>query len=213
MGEEKLVWAEEKLTSSVLAQRASANPTLLQDLLEAISPHPKKPADRYPAFLTLLALAEAHPEILLPHWDDLVMLLYSSSSPTQYNASHILVTLFPADRLGRIDSLLPRLIELMGSDNVPLVSHITSLLGPIARARPAQRETITRTLLHIDQICRDSKHLEMVKSYAIESFSQYFDQIELPAPVLAFVWGACGSSSGRTRKAAQTFLQRWTQTA
>ena len=212
MGDDKVIWAGEKVSVSTLAERAAGSPQLFQELLDALSPHNKKPAERYPAFLALVCLAESHPERLLPHWDYFVGLLYSNSSPAQYNASQILVLLAPADSLGRIDVLLPRLIELMGSDNVPLVSHITSLLGPIARSRPAQREGITRTLLKIDQICHDSKHLEMVKSYAIDSFNQYFDMIETPAPVLSFVWGACGSSNRRTRKAAQTFLQRWTRT-
>ncbi len=86
--------------------------------------------------------------------------------------------------------------------------YIVKSSGKIARYKPELIEKITKILLDIEKI-HPGKQIELVKSAAIESLSEFFKFIENKKKVIDFVKKQINSSSPKTRKIAKDFLKKY----
>jgi hypothetical protein len=78
--------------------------------------------------------------------------------------------------------------------------------GRIADAKPNLQLSITKRLLSIDDTKHTEGHKELMKSYAIDSMAQYFDQSKDKTAIIEFVKSQVTSKSPRTRKSAKAFI-------
>ncbi|ODS35771.1 MAG: hypothetical protein A7315_05155 [Candidatus Altiarchaeales archaeon WOR_SM1_79] len=67
---------------------------------------------------------------------------------------------------------------------------------------------LTSRLLNIDKVLK-SKQKDLVGGYAIEAFSEYFEESEDKDMITEFVKKQLKSKSPRTRKKAKEFLEKW----
>jgi hypothetical protein len=63
--------------------------------------------------------------------------------------------------------------------------------------------------LGIDKTRHHPERRDLIKGYAIEAFSEYFEGAKNKKKVLEFVETQIKSKSPRTRKKAQEFLKKW----
>jgi len=192
-----------------IAERAIKEESVLQELLQGISPDTKKTQIRENSFKVLMLLSEQHPKALLSHWDYLIGLLKSDNGFSKYAAIHVIVMLVPADEQGRFEKAFNVYFSLLDDESVMVASHVAGTSGKIATAKPHLQARITKRLLDIDKTHFDAGRKGLVKSYAIEAFREYFDESQDKKKILAFVRKQLDSTSPKTRKMAKAFLQKW----
>jgi len=86
--------------------------------------------------------------------------------------------------------------------------HLASISGKIAKAKPELQSKITGKLLNIDNTHK-GKQKELIKAYAIEAFDDYYKEAENKNKIIEFVKKQLESSSPKTRKKAEEFLEKW----
>jgi hypothetical protein len=193
-----------------MADQASADERVLEELLNGISPVTKKMAIRENSFKALKLLSEQQPQTLLPHWNYLVSLLKSDNGFSKYAAIYLITALVPVDDRGRFEKAFNVYYDLLDDESVMVASHVAGTSGQIARAKPALQSKITQRLLAIDATHFDANRQGLIKSYIIAAFDEYFEESRDQSKILAFVHGQIDCASPKTRKKAKEFLKKWT---
>jgi hypothetical protein len=190
-----------------LARQALADPDVLQQLLDSLSPKNTDLKARERAFKALLPLAQAEPNALLPHWSALAALLKSDKAFSKYPAVHLIAALVPTDRQRRFDRAFNTYFGLLDDEAVSVAAHVARLAGAIAQARPDLEPRITRQLLALDRSHFGADRRDLVKSYALEAFTAVFAHSKQQVSMLAFARSMLKSKSPRAVKAAKAFLK------
>ncbi|MBN1454783.1 MAG: hypothetical protein JW945_00815 [Methanomicrobia archaeon] len=193
------------------AEKAITDKAALAELLAGILA--KNDEIREPSFKALLHISETHPEVLYPHWEYFAGLLVSKNTYLKYEAIYLIARLTIADTSRKFERIFETYYELLDDKSVIPASHAALNSGKIARAKPHLRTRITDRLLRIDDTHHEPERRELIKSYAIEAFDEYFEGAddEDKKMILEFVRGQVASSSPKTRKKAKAFLKTWDQ--
>ncbi len=193
------------------AERAVADKATLAELLAGILA--KKAEVREPSFKALLLITETHPEVLFPHWEYFAGLLVSKNTYLKYEAIYLIANLAVADTGRKFERIFETFYELLDDTSVIPASHAALNSGTIARAKPELRTRITDRLLRIGDTHHEPERRELIKSYVIAAFDEYFELAEEEDKelILEFVRGQVDSSSPKTRTKAKAFLKQWDQ--
>ncbi|MBU7013380.1 MAG: hypothetical protein HXS43_01000 [Theionarchaea archaeon] len=189
-----------------MAEKALRDREILSKLLECL--RSKTDVIRFNSFNVLLHISENHPEILYPSWDFFAELLSSSNSYSQYIGIYMIAALTNVDSEGKFENLFDTFYNILRGKKTMTASHVAAVSGRIAGNNPALESRITEKLLHID---RDhaGRQKELVKSYAIQAFDEYFEQSKEKQEIMEFVRKQLTSTSPRTQKAARRFIEKW----
>ena len=190
-----------------VAKEAIKDDDVLAELLDGILS--KKETIRYNSFKVLLLISEEHPELLCPKWDFFVGLLESDNTSHKYIAIYIIANLTRLDKENNFEKIFDKYYNLLDDKSIIPAGHVAGNSGKIARARPKLQTKITDKLLSIDETHHEPERRELIKGYAIESFSEYFEEAENKREIIEFVKKQLNSKSPRTRKKAKEFLEKW----
>jgi hypothetical protein len=189
------------------AHKALTDKAALTELLAGILS--KKDEIRSPSFKALLLISEEQPELLYPHWDYFAALLESNNTFLKYQAIYLIASLIKADTANKFERLFDTYYNLLDDKSIIPASHAALNSGKIAGAKPELQTRITDRLLRIDETHHEPDHKELIKSYVIEAFSEYFEAAEDKEMILEFVRKQLESGSPKTRKNAKEFLKKW----
>jgi hypothetical protein len=203
-----IILSDTKLDLDATSQIASSDPALLQMLLAGIAPVSQNTTLRYNCFRVLMRLAASHPFLLMPYWDFFVDELHDTRADQQYIGIRLIAELIPLDTAHRFDSIMDLYFGMLTTSGLINANQVAGVAGNIVLARPDLEQMITNILLAIQNPRLDDIRIGLVKSYAIESISQYFEKIEDPAPIFEFVLELLESPSPRARKAAASFIKK-----
>ena len=190
-----------------VAKEAIQDANVLAELLEGILS--KKETIRYNSFKVLLLIGEEHPELLHHKWDFFVGLLESDNTSHKYIAIYIIANLARWDKEKNFEKIFDKYYNLLNDKSIIPAGHVAGNSGKIARAKPELQARITDKLLSIDETHHKPERRELIKGYAIESFSEYFEEAENKREIIEFVRKQLNSRSPRTRKKAKEFLKKW----
>ncbi len=199
---------EKNLDVEKLAERALKDEGALLELLKGVSPETKNANERYNSFRALIMIGEQSPETLYSRWDFFVGLLKSDCGASKYIAAHVIAGVIEVDKESKFDKIFDDYYSLLNANNVPMAAQVAGLLGKIAKAKPGIRSDITEKLLSIDVSQHNHERKDLIKSYAIESFDEYYEESGDKEKILAFVKGQLHSKSPRAKKAAEKFLKK-----
>jgi len=163
---------------------------------------------RYNCFKVLYIVSEKNPGILYPHWDFFEDHLRSKNEIHKMSAVLLIANLTSVDKGKKFERLFDEFYSLLKSEKTFAPMYIVKSSGKIANSKPNLAEKITKILLSIEKI-HPGKQIELVKSAAIESFSEYFENIENKKVVIDFVKKQTDSKSPKTRKIAKDFLKKY----
>ncbi len=192
-----------------LAELAIQDEKILQALLQGITPEAQKANVRENSSKVLIFLAENQPEVLLPYWTNFIKLLKSENGFSKYVAIHVITLLVQIDKKGLFEKVFDVYYGLLDDESVMVASHLAGTSGKIAKAKPALQPKITQCLLAVDKTHFNASRQALIKSYIIEAFSEYFEESEDKAMMIAFVKQQVDCESPKTRRAAKVFLQKW----
>jgi len=190
-----------------VAEEAVKGDNVLAELLEGILS--RKETIRYNSFKVLLLISEEHPELLCPKWDFFVGSLESDNTSHKYIAIYIIANLARFDKENNFEKIFDKYYNLLDDKSIIPAGHVAGNSGKIARARPELQTRITDRLLSIDDTHHEPERRELIKGYAIESFSEYFEEAENKEEIIEFVKKQLNNKSPRTRKKAKEFLEKW----
>lgn len=204
--------AQKSTRPELLAEMALDDAELLQKLLQGVSPGARKMVLRENCSKALRLMAEQWPETLLPHWDYFIGLLKSDNGFSKMVAIYVIASLVSLDKKGLFAKDFNVFYGLLDDESVMVASHAAGVSGRIAKAKPALQSKITKWMLEIEKTHFEPSRQDLVKSYIIEAFDQYFDDAKDKTKILAFVKRQVDCSSPRTRKLSKEFLKKWDAT-
>ena len=188
-----------------VAEEALANNGLLSELLDGL--RSKKETYRYNCSRVLTLISERHGEVLYPEWDYFVSLLSSNNTYHKLSAIMIIANLTGVDTEGRFDKILDTYYRLLDDRSMIAAVYAARSSGKIVRAKPGLEPYVTSRLLKIDETHHESGRKELIKSGAIEAFTEYHDQVKDKTKIIGFVKAQWESESPKTRKLAKEFLR------
>ena len=187
-----------------LAEKVLNDKQVLSELLEGILS--KKDTIRHNRVKILLLLSEKKPEFLYHQWEFFVKLIDVENSYLKLIAVRIIANLTKVDREDKFNKIFEKYYDLL-NDSVIVAGHLTANSGRIVKAKPELQIQITNKLLNIDDT--HQKHKDLVKAGDIETFNEYFEEVEDKEKILQFVKEQLNSKSPKTRKKAKEFLKKW----
>jgi hypothetical protein len=189
-----------------LASKATEDSKALAALLEEVSS--KKESARHTSFKALLSISEERPEVLYSKWDFFADLIGSKNTSFKYIAIYIIANLTRTDTENRFEKIFEKYYGLLNDESVIPAAHVAGNSGKIARAKPGLQTRITNKLLNIDKTRYAPGRKELIKGYAIEAFGEYFSEAKDRQKIIEFVEKQLNSKSPRTKKTAQSFLEK-----
>ena len=190
-----------------VAKKVLKDEKVLSELLEGILS--KKETIRSNSFKVLLFLSEKRPKVLYPEWDFFAKLLSSDNTYHKYIAIYIIANLTRIDTKNRFEKMFNKYYNSLNDKSVIPAAHVAGNSGKIARVKPKLQPKITNKLLNIEKTHHHPERRDLIKSYAIESFSEYFEEAKNKKKIIEFVKRQSKSRSPKARKKAKEFLKKW----
>lgn len=190
-----------------VVQSALAEDEILKEILKAqVS---KNEAYRYNCFKVLLQISENQPQILYPEWNYFMELMSSDNSYHRIAAINIIGNLVSADSENRFERIFNRYFNLLDDKSMITAIYLTRSAGKIAKSKSHLQKRITERLLNIDKTHHEQDRKDLIKSGAIESFEEYFEESHDKQKILAFVEKQLECLSPKTKKIAKAFLSKY----
>lgn len=177
-------------------------------LLELLNNLDEKCAKRWPSFKILNYISKTHPKILYPEWDYLADMFKKGNSYTKYATIYIIANLTKVDNKNKFEKLFKDYFGEIDTNRTVTAAHVAVNAGKIAKVKPRLQEKITKKLLGIDKTHK-GKQKDIIKGYAIQAFSEFFEEYKHKYQIINFVKEQLNSESPRTRKIAKDFLEKW----
>ncbi|MBN2007748.1 hypothetical protein JW960_00215 [candidate division KSB1 bacterium] len=162
---------------------------------------------RYNCYKVLFRISQLRPDVLYPWWDFFVEHMESPNAYHRMAAIPIIAQLTKADPENRFDAVFSQFFSHLEDTSFIVARFIAQNAGVIAKARRRLQRDITQKLLTIEHT--PHKHIDLLKSDAIESFTVYFDEAENKDAIIAFVKAEFSGDSPRCRKMAKAFLKQF----
>ena len=208
-----------------LAQRSISREELLEHvrLHHELVPSLKDGTDspkasvRYGCAKVLIDLSEEHPETMYEYMDRFIAMLDSRHRILTWNALAIVANLARVDKNNRIEAILHKYYGFLNNEYMVTVANVVGNSGKIALAKPHLIQKITDELLKVEDI-KTTPHLteeceRVIVQKTIETLDLYFDKVEQKSRVISFVKRQLNTPRKSLKKQAETFLQKWDQTA
>ena len=179
-------------------------------LVAGIGPEKRSHAEREESDHALAELAARRPDLVLPYWDILAGLLKSTNSFSQCAAANTLAVLAASKRCASLfGDVFDDFFGLLSTGKVMVAGKIAQLAGRLAVSRPEWEADITARLLSIGRGKLDPERADLVKGYAIEALSEYWEKSSSKEAIVAFVQNQFKhSKSPATKERAAAFLAR-----
>jgi hypothetical protein len=190
-----------------VAKRTLKDKKLLSELLENILS--KKETLRFNSYNVLLLISQKHPEVLYPEWDFFAKLLSSNNTYHKYIAIYIIANLTRIDSKNKFEKMFKKYYDLLDDESVIPPSHVAGNSGKIVKTKPKLQSKITNKLLSIERTHHPRERKDLIKSYVIEAFDQYFEEAKNKKRIVEFVKKQLKAKSPKTKKVAIRFLKKW----
>ncbi|MFX0025725.1 MAG: hypothetical protein ACFE8M_04860 [Candidatus Hermodarchaeota archaeon] len=187
--------------------KALEDPKILAELMNNLLA--KDEIVRYNSHKILIIISQDKPEVLYPHWDFFADLLKSKNNFHKVIGIQILANLTKIDTKNKFEDIFEIYCNLLDAKSVMTAGHLAANLGIIAKVKPNLRDKLTKVLLSIDETHHEISRKDLIKAYIIESFNEYFNEIENKEEIIKFVKAQLECKSPKTRKAAEKFLKKY----
>ncbi|PIN69699.1 hypothetical protein COV93_04530 [Candidatus Woesearchaeota archaeon CG11_big_fil_rev_8_21_14_0_20_43_8] len=162
---------------------------------------------RYNQFKILLPISEKNPKSLYPFWDIFVDLLKKDEVSNKYYAICLIANVVKVDNLNKFEKIFNQFYKLLEHESPVVSPNVAGASGKIVNAKPHLESKITNKLLKVDSTSK-SRYLDLMKSYVIQAFDEYFDKIKNKKRIIKFVEDQLNSTSPKTKKLAKEFLKK-----
>lgn len=190
-----------------IAGALARNPDRIASIFDGLTA--REARVRYGCAKVLLIISEKRPKVLYPHFDSFAALLYSENKIFQWNATWILANLATVDSGKKFEKIFDRYFAPIPGPVMITGANVIGAAARIAKAKPSLSGRITAELLKVESAEYQTPECRNIAlGHAIESFDQFFDQIEDKGPVLRLIRKQLQNTRPATRKKAERFLRK-----
>ncbi len=191
-----------------IAERVIKKPELLSQVFDGLST--EKADIKYGCEKILRLISEKKPEILYPKTDFFINLLDSDNTFLRWGAILIIANLAGMDSENKFDHIFGKYFApISGSELIPAANVIKGG-AKIALAKPKLTEKITKEFLKVERAKYQTTECRNVAlGHVINSFDQFFSQIEDKEPVIKLIRDQLKNTRNATRKKAQKFIGKY----
>jgi hypothetical protein len=202
---------DKSLTKEQLLVQVKHDFTLLPIIVNGMGS--SKAAIRYGCGKVLVELSEDYPEKLYSDMDFFLKMLDSSYRISIWQAMAIIANLTVVDTNKMFDHSFTRYYRFICDEYMVTVANVVGHSDKIALAKPYLIPRITDELLKVESLAV-TPHLteeckRVIAEKVIDSFSQFFDQVEQKEKVVTFVRKQVNSPRDSLHRKATEFLQKW----
>lgn len=187
-------------------------PELIDELIEALKVETRAVKFSYEKVLRLVS--ERRPELIYPYFDVFVGLLDSDNSFLKWGAIMTVANLTAVDTENRFEAIFAKYYAPIPGPTMITAANIIGSSAKIARAKPELIERITREILKVEKGKYKNKGAlspecrNVAIGHAIDTFDQFFDQIDDKSAVVAFVKRQLKNTRKSVVKKAERFLRK-----
>lgn len=188
------------------------NPHCVGQLIDGVTA--PKGSIRFGYEKVLRLISEQQPELVYPYFDVFQKLSTCDNSFLKWGAIITIANLAAVDSENKIDSIFE---EYYAPITGPVMVSAANIIGGsvnIVSAKPYLREKITKEILKVEKAefemhgepspeCRN-----VALGHAIDTFDQFFDQIEDKAVIIEFVKRQLKNTRKQVVKKAEKFLKK-----
>jgi len=197
-----------------ITEKIIKNPECIPELIEGLLA--PKGTTRYAYEKVLRLVSEKKPELIYPYFDTFVELLDNENSFLKWGAIITISNLTCVDSKGKFDKIFTKYYEPVKGPVMITANNIIGSSAKIAKAKPELTQKITHEILKVEKAeyqrkgspspeCRN-----VAIGQAIDSFDQFFDQIEDKNTVIKFVKHQLKNTRKPVAKRAEKFLKKHT---
>ncbi|UCF09178.1 MAG: hypothetical protein JSW28_05750 [Thermoplasmata archaeon] len=198
--------AKKEIKADDLATEVVSNLDMLPSIIKGISS--EKPEVRFGCAKILRTVSRERPDALYPDMHFFIDLLDSDNNIIRWNAMDVVANLTRVDSEKKFEDVFHRYYALLEDESMVTAAHVVDNSGKIAMAKPHLALKITRELLKVEEISRNSECVNILSGKAILAFEEYFELIENKKEVMAFAKRQLKSTRPATRKKAEKFVKK-----
>jgi hypothetical protein len=192
-----------------VARKATTDGKILAELMAGLTC--KKEIIRENSSKVLKYVSTNNPRLLYPDWwNFLGDMLNHENTYHKLSAVVLLSNLTLIDNENRFEKIFNTYYGLLNDKSMITAAWVAGNSGKIARAKPKLQSRITGRLLAIDKTHHQPQRIDLIKSYILEAFDEYFSVSSDQSRMIKFAQKQLNCLSSRTRKEAQKFLNKWT---
>jgi hypothetical protein len=136
-----------------------------------------------------------------------VSILWKEEVSNKYYAISLIANIIKIDKLNKFENIFDQFYRLLDHESPVAAHNIAGASGKIVKAKPHLEPKVTALLLNVDSTSK-SRHPDLMKSYVIQAFDEYFNIINNKDEVIRFTEDQLNSSSPKTKKIAKEFLKK-----
>jgi hypothetical protein len=193
-------------------ERVIKKPKEIAELIEALKV--EKRAVKYNYEKVLRLASERRPELLYPYFEVFVDLLDSDNSFLKWGAILTIGNLAAVDDLKKFEAIFKKYYSPISGPAMITAANIIGSSTKIALAKPELTERITREILKVEK-AKYQRHgkpspecRNVAIGHAIDSFEEFFEQIDDKKAVIAFVKKQLKNTRKQVAKKAERFIRK-----
>ncbi|HTQ32496.1 MAG TPA: hypothetical protein VMI53_14900 [Opitutaceae bacterium] len=191
----------------VIAELVARQPKFLPRIFNGL--HAEKARVKYGCLKVLRAISETDPVVLYPEFERLLGLLESEKAFMKWGGIIIIGNLAAVDAEGKIARELDRYLRPIFEHELITACNVIGGAAKIARMKPELADKIAGALLQVEQAHYQTAECRNVAlGHAVQSLDLFFEHIQNPTPVLAFVERQLDNRRNAVKRKAEAFLKR-----
>jgi len=200
--------AQKEIKEDKIADKVIEQPELLSEIIEGLNSH--EAHIKYGCCKVLRIISEKEPALLYPKIDFFIDHLDSDNNFFKWNAILIVANLSFVDSKNRIEQIFDKYLLPISGPTLITAANTIRGAAKIALAKPKLTDKITQELLKVEKAeYQTTECRNVVLGHVINSFSEFFDQIENKRPVVELIRKQFKNTRSGTRKKAEKFLKKF----
>ena len=195
-----------------IASYAMKNPECIAQLIEGVTA--PKGSIRFGYEKVLRLISEQRPELIYPYFDVFKDLSGCDNSFLKWGAIMTIANLAAADSENKFDAIFEEYYAPIRGPVMVSAANIIGSSAKIASSKPYMTQKIVREILKVEEAqfqmhgkpspeCRN-----VALGHAIDTFDQFFDQIEDKSAIVEFVKRQLKNTRKQVVKKAEKFLKK-----
>ena len=197
---------------AAIVEKVIKRPEEIAALIEALKVEKRSVKFAYEKVLRLVS--ERRPELIYPYFDVFAGLLDSDNSFLKWGAIMTLANLTTVDSKNKFEAIFKKYYAPIQGPVMVTASNIIGSSAKIALAKPELIEPITREILKVQKAKYERKGKpspecrNVAIGQAIDTFEQFFEQIDDKAAVTRFVKKQLKNTRKQVVKKAERFIRK-----
>lgn len=203
---------EKGANAAAIVEKVIKKPEQIARLIEALKV--EKRAVKYAYEKVLRLVSERRPDLIYPYFDVFTGLLDSDNSFLKWGAIMTIANLTVVDSEDKFEAIFKKYFAPIKGPVMVTASNIIGSSAQIALAKPELTKPITREILKVQKAKYERKGKpspecrNVAIGQAIDTFEQFFEQIDDKASVCRFVKRQLKNTRKQVAKKAERFIRK-----